>query len=76
MGKLENDMSTYKIEVAFDACGDQESLDQFVEWLNEIGHDAKAGNTTGSYVDGRWTSTDSDANQIMNSLWDEFCASI
>ena len=67
-------MTAHKIEVAFDSCGTQEALEQFVEWLNEKGHDAKAGNTTGSYVDGRWTSNDEGANQIMNALWDEFCS--
>ena len=67
-------MSTYAIEIAFDACGTEEAAQEFAAWLNEKGHDAKVGNSTGSYVDGRSTSNDEEAREIMNNLWDEFCA--
>lgn len=66
---------TYKIEIAFDSCGTEEAANEFASWLNEKGHDASVGKSTGSYVDGRWTSNDEEAREIMNSLWDEFCGS-
>lgn len=68
-------MSTYTIEIAFDSCGTEEGAHEFAAWLNEKGHTAKIGNSTGSYVDGRWTCSDEEAREIMNSLWDEFCNS-
>lgn len=65
----------YKIEIAFDICGTEEGAHEFAAWLNEKGHDAKVGNSTGSYVDGRWTHIDQEASEIMNLLWYEFCNS-
>lgn len=67
-------MTTYTIEIAFDASGTEEAAQEFATWLNEQGHDARVGNSTGSYVDGRSTSNDEDAREIMNNLWNEFCA--
>ena len=54
------------------AC-DHEEGEKFVEWLNNAGHDASIGRSTGNYVDGAWTSSDAEANEISNSLWTEYC---
>lgn len=61
--------ATHRIEVSFD----NPEAEQFVAWLNANGHDAKVGRSTGNYVDGNWTSSDLDASQIMNALWDSYC---
>lgn len=63
-----------KIRVSIDGCGTSTERDAFVAWLISKGHDAGASDSTGSYVDGRWTSSDDDAQQTLNALWDEFCA--
>jgi hypothetical protein len=62
-------MKKYKIEIAVDHLEGSE----FVAWLNKNGHDAAIGSSTGNYVDGEWTSSDDDANQILNNLWDKYC---
>jgi hypothetical protein len=62
-------MDTYKIELAVDST----EAEEFCAWLAERGHDAKIGRTTGNYVDGKWTSTSTDANEIMERLWSEYC---
>lgn len=64
-------MKTYKIEVAVDTVEGE----NFVAWLNAQGHNAALGRSTGNYVDGTWTSTDVQANEIMRDLWDEYCIS-
>lgn len=63
-----------KIEIATDACGAESERDAFVAWLISKDHDAMASYSTGSYVDGRWTSNNEDAQQTLNELWDDFCA--
>jgi len=45
----------------------------FVDWLNDHGHDASLGNTTGNYIDGVSTSHDWSANDIMTVLWESYC---
>ena len=57
------------IEIAVD----NEEAEDFCAWLIENGHTASIGRSTGNYVNGQWTSTDSDANCIMNKLWDDYC---
>ncbi len=60
---------THKIEIAVD----HTEADEFCAWLNEQGHSATVGTSTGNYVDGEWTSSDADASEILNGLWDEYC---
>lgn len=62
-------MKKHKIEIAVDHLEGS----KFVAWLNKNGHDAAIGSSTGNYVDGEWTSSDDDANQILNNLWDKYC---
>lgn len=64
-------MNKYEIIIACD----QHEGEQFKNWLIARGHDAEIGNSTGSYVDGAWTSSDQDANEIMNQLWSDYCNS-
>ena len=64
-------MNTYEIKVSFNTA----EAEQFVEWLNEQGHSAEISDHTGDYVDGVWTSTDEDANEIMTRLWTDYCYS-
>lgn len=52
---------------------DQHEGEEFAAWLNGHGHDATIGNSTGSYVDGAWTSSDESANDSLRRLWDEYC---
>jgi len=61
----------HEIEIAVDTTEAQ----AFCNWLNEHGHRATIGHTTGNYVDGVWTSDDNDANDTMNRLWDKYCGS-
>lgn len=61
-------MKTYKIEIAVDT----EQAEEFRAWLDNQGHDAHVGKSTGNYVDGECSSTDEQANEIMRGLWDEF----
>ena len=58
-----------KIEIAVDNIEGKE----FVSWLNNKGHDAKIGTSTGSYVDGYWVSNDENANEILRKLWEKYC---
>lgn len=52
---------------------DHTEADEFAEYLNEQGHDAQVGNSTGSYVDGSQTDHDQDANDWLNGQWDAYC---
>ncbi len=61
--------NTHNIEISID----NDEGQQFADWLNSQGHDAKVGNSTGDYIDGVWTSHDNDANEIMNALWSRYC---
>ena len=67
--KIEN--KTYEIEIAIDSV----EPDKFCAWLNENGHSATIGNSTGNYIDGILTDHDIDANDIMNNLWADYCNS-
>jgi hypothetical protein len=60
---------SYKIEIAVDTT----EADEFCAWLNEQGHDATVGDSTGNYIDGVWTSSDEQANTILGDLWAEYC---
>lgn len=62
----------YKIEIATDTT----ESEKFADWLNAQGHIATIGRSTGSYVDGAWTSRDADASEILNGLWVNYCNSI
>lgn len=62
-------MEKYKIEIGLD--GDEAM--EFVEWLRVQGHDACLGQSTGSYVDGEWTSHDEEAGEILRDLWNQYC---
>jgi len=64
-------MEQYKIEIA----SDHAEAEEFVSWLNNQGHDALIGTSTGNYIDGIWTSTDPEMSEIMNGLWGEYCNS-
>jgi len=61
----------YKIEIA----SDHPDAEEFVSWLNNQGHDASIGTSTGSYIDGVWTSTDPEMSESMNTLWSAYCNS-
>jgi hypothetical protein len=52
---------------------DNEEAEQFASWLIKHGHSATIGNSTGNYVNGAWTSSDSEANEAMRALWDAYC---
>jgi hypothetical protein len=73
-------MEKYRIEIAFDT----NEVEAFCAWLNEQGHDAWIGKSTGSYIDGDWTShyTEEGINsehpyseEIMRELWEGYCNS-
>ena len=53
---------------------DNDEADKFAAWLNQQGHSATIGNSTGNYVNGACTSSDCGANETMRSLWDAYCA--
>lgn len=52
---------------------DTHEASEFAAWLNAHGHDATVGASTGNYVDGVWTSSDAEASDALNRLWDEYC---
>lgn len=64
-------MSTYEIIIAVDT----PEAEEFATWLEEQGHSAKVGDSTGNYADGVWASSDSEADEIMNRLWGDYCNS-
>lgn len=66
--KEEREMKKYQIEVS---CDSNEGA-EFVACLNAQGHNAKLATTTDGYIDGVST-TDNDANEIMNDLWNAYC---
>ena len=65
-------MTTYTIEIACD----HTDKNAFCNWLNNQGNNAEIGNTTGNYINGICTSTEPEANEIMNNLWDNYCADL
>jgi len=58
-----------RIEIAIDHV----EAGQFVAFLVGLGHDAYVGSTTGSFVNGRWTSAHDGANETLAALWREYC---
>lgn len=62
-------MSTYEIIISVDT----PEAEDFATWLEEQGHSVKVGDSTGNYVDGVWASTDDEASEIMNGLWESYC---
>lgn len=60
-------MEKYRIVLACD------TDEAFASWLREKGHDATVGTSTGTYVDGAWTSDSEDENEIIRELWEEYC---
>ncbi len=64
-------MEKYSVEIA----GDTKEADEFCAWLNDNGHDAQVGKSTGNFIDGECTSHNEKANDIMRSLWEGYCNS-
>jgi hypothetical protein len=67
-GGVSIESAGHRVEIACDATEAQ----QFCEWLNANGHDAKIGTSTGGYIDGVRTS-DPEASETMNALWTAYC---
>lgn len=63
--------SAMRIEIA----SDHSEAEQFCAWLRARGHDARVGRSTGSYVEGRWTSINEDAAEILRTLWNAYSES-
>jgi hypothetical protein len=66
---MTNDTQQHTIEIAYNA----HEAAEFVAWLNNQGHNATVGNDTGSYINGVETGNDEETNEMMTSLWDEYC---
>jgi hypothetical protein len=64
-------MKTYDIIIP----ADNPEAEAFATWLEQHGHSAEIGNSTGTYVDGVETSNNVKANEIANRLWDDYCNS-
>ena len=62
-------MESHTFEIACDA----PEAAEFAAWLNDRGHEAVVGRTTGNYVDGDCTSHDDDARGVMNLMWEMYC---
>ena len=62
-------LKKYNIEIAVD----MDEAEAFRDFIIKQGHNATIGKTTGNYVDGAWTSTDSGADLIFWELWRDFC---
>jgi len=61
--------SSYEIEIACD----HHEAEEFCAWLNDQGHSATVGSSTGNYVDG--VSTDNeDEGAVLESLWHAYCS--
>ena len=67
-------MTTYRIELAFDAAGSDENTAEYAEWLRDQGHDVTVGRSTATYIDGVSTHQEG-ACEIGNALWEAFCNS-
>ena len=63
-------MNHHTIEIA----SDTHESEQFVHWLNAHGHTATIGRSTGNYVDGVWTSNNTEANETFRKLWESYCS--
>jgi prophage antirepressor-like protein len=64
-------MKTYKILIAVD----NPEAEAFATWLEQRAHLGKISNSTGNYVVGIQTSSDAKADEIVNSLWADYCNS-
>lgn len=53
---------------------DNDEAEQFAAWLNQHGHRATVGSSTGNYVNGSCTSSDAEDNETMRNLWNSYCA--
>lgn len=62
-------VASHDIELSIDT----EYAEAFAAWLRARGHAVRIGRSTGSYIDGAWTSADCEANEIMRDLWDAYC---
>ena len=61
----------HDIEIAVDT----DEAEDFKKYLINQGHTAKISKSTGNYVDGKSTSSDKEANKIMNDLWNKYSKS-
>ena len=52
---------------------DNDEGEQFAAWLQQQGHTASVGNSTGNYINGALTSSDAEANETMRMLWNSYC---
>lgn len=52
---------------------DNDDGEQFAAWLQQQGHTASVGNSTGNYINGALTSSDAEANETMGMLWNSYC---
>ena len=62
--------TVYDIELACD----HHKAQGFAAYLGALGHDVTIGTTTGNYVDGLCTDSDTDASSILNWLWAAYCS--
>jgi len=66
-------MEKLDIELGIDATGDE--TEQYAEWLRAQGHTVKLGTSTGTYINGVWTSTDEELSELSNKFWNSYCES-
>lgn len=53
---------------------DHAEAEEFCLWLNMRDDiSASVGRSTGNYVDGNWTSSNIEEDEILNNLWYEYC---
>lgn len=71
MNQLHVEEAHCNIEVACDL----DECDQFVDWLETKGHNAKVSSESSSRVDGSRTFNDAEARYIFEGLWFEYCNS-
>lgn len=62
-------MINYTVEISVDNA----DAEEFCKYLNDNGHCANIGGSTGNYIDSDWTSNSPAANAIFNELWGEYC---
>lgn len=63
-------MAKYKIEVSSDI----PDAENFVKYLDNLGHEASVQYLGGCYVDGVLTESENFASTIFFELWNEFCS--
>ena len=52
---------------------DSDEGKQFAAWLQQQGHTASIGSSTGNYINGAMTSSDAEASETMRMLWNSYC---